>query len=461
MIQTDIVEKKKSKYEMDMCSGSILKKLLLFTIPLVFSSILQLLFNAVDVVVVGKFAGETALAAVSSTGSLINLITNVFIGMSVGTNVVVARNYAAENHKAVRETVHTAIFLSILSGIFLTIVGVFLAPFLLNYMDVPDTVIGQSALYLRIYFLGITATLIYNFGSAILRAIGDTKRPLVFLIIAGCVNLVLNLISVIVFEMGVAGVAIATSVSQCVSAFLIILCLIRETNCVHLNIKKLRVYKDKLLQILRIGLPAGFQGALFSLSNVVIQSSINGFGDITMAGSGAAGNLEGFVYVTMNSFHQGAISFVGQNIGAKKYERINRIAFTAVACVTVAGLIAGMGVTSLGKPLLSLYTDNPAVVDAGLIRLKHICAFYFLCGIMDVMVGVLRGMGYSVMPMLVSLIGVCGFRLLWLATVFQFPQYHSVETVYISYMVSWIATALIHIGCFIVVRKRKKTLWGV
>lgn len=461
MIQTDIVEKKKSKYEMDMCSGSILKKLLLFTIPLIFSSILQLLFNAADIVVVGKFAGETALAAVSSTGSLINLITNIFIGMSVGTNVVVARNYAAEDHKAVRETVHTAILLSIISGIFLTVIGVFLAPFLLNYMDVPDNVIGHSALYLRIYFLGITATLIYNFGSAILRAIGDTKRPLVFLIISGVVNLALNLISVIVFNMGVAGVAIATTVSQCVSAFLVVLCLTHETNCVHLNIKKLKIYKDKLLKILRIGLPAGFQGALFSLSNVVIQSSINSFGDITMAGSGAAGNLEGFVYVTMNAFHQGAISFVGQNIGAKKYERINRIAYIAVACVTVAGIIAGVGVAALGKPLLGLYTNNPAVVDAGIIRLRHVCAFYCLCGIMDVMVGVLRGMGYSIMPMIVSLIGVCGFRLLWIATVFQLPQYHSIETVYVSYMVSWIATALIHIGCYIVVRKLKKRQWGV
>lgn len=444
MFKKDLAENKKSKYEMDMCSGSVLKKLLLFTVPLIFSSILQLLFNAVDVVVVGKFAGETALAAVSSTGSLINLLTNVFIGLSVGTNVIVARNYAAEKKKDVREAVHTAILLSIISGIFLTIVGVFLAPYLLNFMDVPDTVIGQSSLYLRIYFLGTTAMLIYNFGSAILRAIGDTKRPLFFLMISGVVNLTLNLISVVLLGMGVAGVAIATAVSQCVSAFLIILRLVRETNCVNLNLKKLKIYKDKLIQIIKIGLPAGFQGALFSLSNVVIQSSINSFGDIAMAGSGAAANLEGFVYVTMNSFHQGAISFVGQNIGARKYERINRIVYTALACVAVAGLVTGLIVATFGRPLLGLYTDSPAVVDAGLIRLKHVCAVYFLCGLMDVMVGVLRGMGYSVMPMIVSLVGVCGFRLLWIATIFQLPQYHSIETVYISYMVSWIATFVIH-----------------
>lgn len=461
MFKSDLAENKKSKYEMDMCSGSVLKKLLLFTVPLIFSSILQLLFNAVDIVVVGKFAGETALAAVSSTSSLINLLTNVFIGLSVGTNVIVARNFAAEKKKDVREAVHTAILLSIISGVFLTIVGVFLAPYLLNFMDVPDSVIGQSSLYLRIYFVGITATLIYNFGSAILRAIGDTKRPLFFLMISGVVNLTLNLISVILLGMGVAGVALATAVSQCVSAFLIILCLVRETNCVHLNLKKLKIYKDKLIQILKIGLPAGFQGALFSLSNVVIQSSINSFGDITMAGSGAAANLEGFVYVTMNAFHQGAISFVGQNIGAKRYERINRIVYTALACVAVAGLITGLCVSSFGRPLLGLYTDNPAVVDAGLIRLKHVCAFYFLCGLMDVMVGVLRGMGYSVMPMIVSLVGVCGFRLLWIATVFQIPQYHSIETVYISYLVSWIATAVIHYCCFLVVRHKKKSVWGV
>lgn len=461
MFKKDLAENKKSKYEMDMCSGSVLKKLLLFTVPLIFSSILQLLFNAVDVVVVGKFAGETALAAVSSTGSLINLLTNVFIGLSVGTNVIVARNYAAEKKKDVREAVHTAILLSIISGIFLTIVGVFLAPYLLNFMDVPDTVIGQSSLYLRIYFLGTTAMLIYNFGSAILRAIGDTKRPLFFLMISGVVNLTLNLISVVLLGMGVAGVAIATAVSQCVSAFLIILCLVRETNCVNLNLKKLKIYKDKLIQIIKIGLPAGFQGALFSLSNVVIQSSINSFGDIAMAGSGAAANLEGFVYVTMNSFHQGAISFVGQNIGARKYERINRIVYTALACVAVAGLVTGLIVATFGRPLLGLYTDSPAVVDAGLIRLKHVCAVYFLCGLMDVMVGVLRGMGYSVMPMIVSLVGVCGFRLLWIATIFQLPQYHSIETVYISYMVSWIATFVIHFCCYLVVRHRKKRVWGV
>ncbi|MBE7067167.1 MAG: MATE family efflux transporter [Ruminococcaceae bacterium] len=466
-----------SRFEMDMCSGSVLKKLLIFAVPLIFSSVLQLLFNAADVVIVGNAAGDTALAAVGSTTPLINLLTNIFIGISVGTNVLVARNFAAGSRPDVHQTVHTSILLSLFSGIFLTIVGVFLAPQILKLMKVPDSVIGPSSLYLRIYFIGITATLLYNFGSAILRAVGDTKRPLIFLVISGIVNVSLNVLFVTLAKIRsgneevisdatvnqcVGGVAIATAVSQCVSALLVIMCLVREKGFIRLELRKLRIYKDKLWQILRIGLPAGFQGALFSLSNVVIQSAINSFGKVTMAGSVAANNIEGFVYVTMNAFHQAAISFTGQNIGAKKYERINRIAYTSVLCVIVVGVVAGVGMSFiLGRPLLGLYTDQPAVVEQGLIRLKCICAFYFLCGIMDVLVGVLRGLGYSIMPMIVSLVGVCGFRILWIKTVFRIPECHTIETVYLSYLVTWTLTALIHFICFLIVRRRKKAIWGV
>ena len=467
----------KSSFEIDMCSGSILKKLLLFTIPLIFSSVLQLLFNAADVVIVGNSAGDTALAAVGSTTSLINLMTNIFIGLSVGTNVLVARNFAAHNQRDVHQAVHTSMLLALISGIGLTVIGVFLAPELLKLMDVPDSVIGPSSIYVRIYFLGMTATLLYNFGSAILRAVGDTRRPLIFLVISGIANVSLNMLFVFIIKwqsgfeevvsqrtvtLCVGAVAVATVVSQCVSAVLIVRCLIRETNMIKLDLHKLRIYKDKLLQILRIGLPAGFQGALFSLSNVVIQSAINSFGEITVAGSVAANNIEGFVFVTMNAFHQAAISFTGQNIGAKRYDRVNRIAYTSVICVAVAGLLTGvLASIVLGRPLLGLYTDDPAVLEQGLIRLRHICVFYFVCGVMDVMVGLLRGLGYSVMPMIVSLIGVCGIRILWIKTVFRIPELHKVETVYLSYLVTWTITALIHFICFMIVRRNKKSIWGV
>ena len=468
---------KKISFEMDMTSGSILKKLLLFVIPLALSSILQLLFNAADVVIIGNAAGDTALAAVGSTSSLINLLTNIFIGLSVGTNVLVARTYASGKATEVHRAVHTSILLSLICGVILTVIGIIFAPRLLMLMDVPDEVLGPSSLYLRIYFMGITATLIYNFGGSILRAIGDTKRPLFFLVVAGISNVVLNILFVTIIKYRnnigvvsdsevvsqcVGGVAIATVVSQCISGFLVIFCLIRESNMVRLSLRKLRIYKSELFQIIRIGLPAGFQGTLFSLSNVVIQSSINYYGKIAIAGSVAASSVEGFVYVTMNSFHHAAISFTSQNIGAKKYERINRIAYTSIACVAVAGFVTGFLASFVfSRPLLGLYTDSPAVVDEGIVRLKYVCAFYFLCGIMDVLVGLLRGLGYSIMPMIVSLVGVCGFRLIWINVFWKIPQFHVIDTVFISYPISWILTALIHFTCFMIVRRRKKAIWGV
>ena len=442
------------KYEMDMCSGSILKKMLMFTLPLMLSSILQLLFNAADIVVVGRFAGDNSLAAVGSTTALINLLTNLFVGLSIGANVTAARNYGGKREDALSRTVHTSITISIISGVILTVIGVLGTKEMLRLMSTPDEIIDLAADYLRIYFAGITATTIYNFGSALLRAIGDTKRPLYYLLAAGAVNVVLNLLFVIVFKMDVSGVALATIISESLSAFLVIRCLMRETGAIKLELKKLRVHKAELISIIRIGLPAGFQGIVFALSNVVIQSSVNLFGNIVVAGNSAAANIEGFVYMAMNSFYQATLSFMSQNFGAGEYKRLNKILACGELCVVAVGLVLGNAAVLFGNQLLSIYSDSPEVIAAGMVRLHYISKVYFLCGIMDVLVGALRGIGYSVLPMVVSLLGACGLRLLWIATVFQIPQFHKVEVVYLSYAITWIITAGVHFLCYVIVRKR-------
>lgn len=442
------------KYEMDMCSGSILKKMLMFTLPLMLSSILQLLFNAADIVVVGRFAGDNSLAAVGSTTALINLLTNLFVGLSIGANVTAARNYGGKREDALSRTVHTAVTISIISGVILTVIGVVGTKEMLRLMSTPDEIIDLAADYLRIYFAGITATTIYNFGSALLRAIGDTKRPLYYLLAAGAVNVVLNLLFVIVFKMDVSGVALATIISESLSAFLVIRCLMRETGAIKLELKKLRVHKAELVSIIRIGLPAGFQGIVFALSNVVIQSSVNLFGNIVVAGNSAAANIEGFVYMAMNSFYQATLSFMSQNFGAGEYKRLNKILACGELCVVVVGLVLGNAAVLFGNQLLSIYSDSPEVIAAGMVRLHYISKVYFLCGIMDVLVGALRGIGYSVLPMVVSLLGACGLRLLWIATVFQIPQFHKVEVVYLSYAITWIITAGVHFLCYVIVRKK-------
>ncbi len=442
------------KYEMDMCSGSILKKMLMFTLPLMLSSILQLLFNAADIVVVGRFAGDNSLAAVGSTTALINLLTNLFVGLSIGANVTAARNYGGKREDALSRTVHTAVTISIISGVILTVIGVVGTKEMLRLMSTPDEIIDLAADYLRIYFAGITATTIYNFGSALLRAIGDTKRPLYYLLAAGAVNVVLNLLFVIVFKMDVSGVALATIISESLSAFLVIRCLMRETGAIKLELKKLRVHKAELVSIIRIGLPAGFQGIVFALSNVVIQSSVNLFGNIVVAGNSAAANIEGFVYMAMNSFYQATLSFMSQNFGAGEYKRLNKILACGELCVVVVGLVLGNAAVLFGNQLLRIYTDSPEVIAAGMVRLHYISKVYFLCGIMDVLVGALRGIGYSVLPMVVSLLGACGLRLLWIATVFQIPQFHKVEVVYLSYAITWIITAGVHFLCYVIVRKK-------
>ncbi len=450
----------RKKYEIDMCEGPILKKMLLFALPLMLSSILQLLFNAADIIVVGRFAGDDSLAAVGSTSSLINLITNLFIGLSIGANVLVARYFGAKKEEELRDTVHTAMALSMIGGLVLTVIGVVFAPIILKLMQSPPEVIDLATVYLRVYFGGIVATMVYNFGSAILRAIGDTKRPLYFLSIAGVVNVVLNLIFVIFFHWGVFGVGMATVISQVISAFLVVRCLMQEQGGIRLEPKRIKVHRGKLIQIMQIGIPAGFQGMLFSLSNVVIQSSVNSFGNIIVAGNSAASNIEGFVFAAMNAFYQAAISFMGQNVGAGKYKRVNKVVITAEGCVLVIGLVLGTLTVLFGRPLLSIYSDTPEVLAAGEVRLKIICSVYFLCGMMDTMVGALRGLGYSIAPMIVSLLGACAFRLLWIATVFQIDQFHTIETVYYSYPISWLLTFTAHLITYIIVRTRLKKKWG-
>ena len=454
-------QKRVKSYSMDLCEGSILKKLFLFSMPLIASGILQLFFNAADVIVVGQFAGDNSLAAVGSNSSIINLLVNVFMGLSVGANVLVARFFAGKQEEELRKTVHTAITISVLSGVFLAFVGFVTARQLLTWMQSPAEVIDLATLYLRIYFLGMPANLLYNFGAAILRGIGDTKRPLYYLTFAGVVNVVLNMIFVIVFHMDVAGVALATVISQIVSAVLVLNCLMKEEGAVRLEKQYLGIDKQTLIKIIQIGLPAGVQGSLFSLSNVVIQSSVNSFGATIVAGNSAAQNVEGFVYIAMNAFSQATVAFVSQNVGAGKYERINKIVAITMTSVFAIGLVFGNALYIFGEPVLGLYSDNAQVIAAGMNRLSIICTAYALCGMMDCIVGALRGLGYSVMPMIVSLLGACAFRMAWIFVFFQIDRFHTIGTVYFAYPISWALTLSVHMICFFVIRKKLKKKWGV
>ena len=442
----------KRSYEMEMCSGPLLGKILSYAMPLMLSGILQLLFNAADVIVVGRFAGHESLAAVGSTSALVNLLINVFIGLSIGANVLVAQYFGARKDREVSETVHTAVTVSLVCGVLLVVIGTFASAPLLSLMETPADVLDKASLYMRIYFMGMPVIMLYNFGAAILRAIGDTRRPLYFLMTAGVVNVLLNLMFVIVFHMGVAGVALATVLSQCISAALVCRCLAKSDGSYRLEFSKLRINRRMFGRIARIGLPAGFQGAVFSISNVLVQSSLNSFGSVAMAGSTAASNLEGFVYNAMNSIYQTNLSFTSQNIGGGKFSRINRILMLCLAVVTVIGLVMGGSFVLLGSNLLGIYSSDPAVIQNGLKRMMVICAPYFICGWMDVLVGSLRGLGYAVLPMLVSLTGACGLRVVWLYTVFQWHP--TLETLYLAYPVTWLVTAIVHLCCFLLVRRK-------
>ena len=441
----------KRSYEIDMCNGPLFSRLLLFALPLMLSGILQLLFNAADIVVVGQFAGSNAMAAVGSTSSLINLLVNLFIGISVGANVLVARYYGSRSPEDVEQTVHTALITGFIGGFVLIAIGIPAARPMLELMGTPADVLDQAVLYMRIYFIGMPATMLYNFGAAVLRASGDTRRPLYFLFVAGVVNVIFNLFFVIVLHMDVEGVAIATVISQFISAGLIILCLVRIEGMCHLDFSRLRFHITKFKQILRIGVPAGLQGILFSISNVLIQSSINSFGSTVVAGNTAASNIEGFVYTSMNAIYQTSLSFTSQNMGAKNYHRVDKVLIQCELLVAAIGLVLGNGAYLLGNQLLGIYSGDAQVIAYGLQRLSICCASYFLCGVMDVLAGSIRGLGYSIVPMLITFTGICLFRVVWVFTAFQWHP--SLFTIYISYPISWLVTIVANLTCYLVARR--------
>ena len=441
-----------------MLHGPLLKNIILYTIPIILTSWLQLVFNAADLVVVGQAKGSDSLAAVGATGAITNLIVNLFIGLSVGGGVCVAHGLGSNDDEAVHRTIHTAIPAAAISGLFLTVVGVLCSRTFLQWMGTPPDILPLSTLYMQIYFGGMVFNMVYNFAASILRAAGDTKSPLIFLAIAGVVNVLLNLMFVYLFDMNVEGVALATVVSQAVSAVLVVITLMRRTDACRLYLKKLRLYKPQLLKMVRIGLPAGIQGSMFSISNVMIQSSINSFGNVVMSGNTAAGNIEGFVFTAMNAFHQTAVNFTGQNVGARQYDRVKKILYTCLACVGVTGLVLGLGVYAFGPQLLSIYiNDSQEAIGNGMTRMSYICAVYFLCGLMDVSTGALRGMGASVVPMIISVLGVCGIRILWIQEIFSIPQFHTLGCLYLSYGVSWVITfAAQFIAFWMVYRKQRR-----
>ncbi len=441
-----------------MTRGPITKNVWLYTIPIILTGVLQLLFNAADLIVVGRAGGGSiSVAAVGATSSITNLIINLFIGLSVGAGVCVAQAAGANDHLKLHRLVHTAIPAAAISGIFLTVIGAFNAENFLRMMETPDDVLELSAKYMRIYFYGMTGSMIYNFGAAILRAVGDTKSPLYFLTAAGILNVILNLVFVVVFKLDVAGVAIATSLSQAVSAALVMLVLIHRTDYIKFSFREMHIYKDELLQIIRFGVPAGIQGSLFSISNVLIQSSVNSFGSVVMSGNAASSNIEGFVYTAMNAFSQTSMNFTGQNHGARQYKRIGKIAAVCVLNVTLVGLALGIGAYLADDFLLGIYiTDSAEAVTYGQLRLKYICLTYFLCGALDVMTGMLRGIGASMLPMIITVAGVCVFRIVWVLTVFGSANYHTLDCLYMSYPISWIITFAVELLAFVILNSKLK-----
>lgn len=441
------------KYEIDMCNGSLFSKIIKCALPLMATNILQLLYNAVDIIVVGRYVGETALAAVGSTSSLINLIVNVFVGLSVGATVVVSQCIGARDYSKASDACHTAITISVIAGVFLTIVGNIICRPLLVLMGSPDNVIDQAVLYMKIYFLGMPAFMLTTYGSALMRTVGDTKRPLFYFSISGILNVVLNLILVLQFNMGVAGVAIATIVSQYISAVFIFLALINSDGYVKIYPKDLRIVKESLYGMVSKGLPVGLQSCIFGMSNVIIQSSVNSFGSAVMAGSSAAANVEGFLYTAQNTFCIMATSFAGQNFGAKKYKRIDKTLLYCLASVLVIGVSLGLLIYYFGEALLGIYAPgNPEAIGYGMIRFKYILILYFLCGLMEVLTGTIRGLGVTVVPMLISILGVCGVRILWVFTVFA--KYRTLEMLFVSYSISWFATGAILALSYLILRKK-------
>ena len=441
-----------------MCEGPLTKKIILYAIPVILTGVLQLLFNAADLVIVGRFCGSLSVAAVGATGALINLIVTVFIGLSVGAGVLVAQGIGAGNRDDVYRTVHTAIPSAVIGGLVLTVVGASCARLFLTWMGTQPDVIDKSVIYMQIYFCGMAGGMVYNFGASILRAAGDIRSPLVFLSAAGVLNVLLNVVFVMALHLDVAGVALATVISQTVSAALVTLALTKREDMCRLFLRDIKIYPKHLAAMVRIGLPAGIQGAMFSISNVLIQSSVNSFGSVAMSGNAAAGNIEGFVYMSMNAFQQTSTNFVGQNYGAKLYPRIRRI--TLICLISVAVVGAGLGNLAylFSEPLLHIYiTDSAEAIRIGMLRMSIISTLYFLDGIMEVMTGTLRGMGKSALPRAVTVLGVCVFRVVWIFTVFRIPAYHSLTTVYVSYPITWILTFTVELIAFLFIMRKLKT----
>lgn len=443
---------KNNKYEIDMCNGTIMDKLISFALPLMISGMLQLMFNAVDIIVVGRFTGSQALAAVGSTTALICTFTNLFIGVSLGANVLAARFYASGKTKEMSETVHTAILLALISGIAMSVIGILCARESLVLIATPDDIIGQAALYLRIYFLGMPFFMLYNYGAAILRAVGDTKRPLMYLMAAGTANAVLDLILVIIFKMGVAGVAIGTITSQFISCVLVIRCLCKTNTIYKLYISKLRIKKYYLIQILKVGLPAGIQSTVINFSNVLLQSSVNSFGEIAMAGYTAANNILGFLYVSVNSVTQACMSFTSQNYGVRKFKRMDKVLADCAILSIIVSVVIGGGSYLLGHQILGIYTKQEDVIQCGMEILSISTIPYFLCGLMDMIPGSMRGVGYSAVPMILSIIGTVGTRLVWIYGVF--PEHRSLYVLFMSYPVSWGLTIVMQAICLVFVRRK-------
>ena len=443
---------KNNKYEIDMCNGTIMDKLISFALPLMISGMLQLMFNAVDIIVVGRFTGSQALAAVGSTTALICTFTNLFIGVSLGANVLAARFYASGKIKEMSETVHTAILLALISGIAMSVIGILCARESLVLIATPDDIIGQAALYLRIYFSGMPFFMLYNYGAAILRAVGDTKRPLMYLIAAGTANAVLDLVLVIIFKMGVAGVAIGTITSQFISCVLVIRCLCKTDAIYKLYISKLRIKKYYLIQILKVGLPAGIQSTVINFSNVLLQSSVNSFGEIAMAGYTAANNILGFLYVSVNSVTQACMSFTSQNYGVRKFKRMDKVLANCAILSIIVSVVIGGGSYLLGHQILGIYTKQEDVIQCGMEILSISTIPYFLCGLMDMIPGSMRGVGYSAVPMILSIIGTVGTRLVWIYGVF--PEHRSLYVLFMSYPVSWGLTIVMQAICLVFVRRK-------
>lgn len=443
---------KQNKYEIDMCNGTIMDKLISFSLPLMLSGILQLMFNAVDIIVVGRFSGSVALAAVGSTTALINVFTNLFIGISLGANVLAARFFAAGKDKEMSETVHTAITLAVVSGVIMAFVGLFFSRGALELMDTPEDVIGQSAMYMKIYFLGMPLFMLYNYGAAILRAVGDTKRPLIFLIISGIVNAGLNMILVIIFHLDVAGVAIATVISQMISCALVLRCLYMSQTSYQLHFSKLKINTAYLKQIFQVGIPAGIQSTVINFSNALLQSSVNSFGSVAMAGYTAANNIFGFLYVSVNSVTQACMSFTSQNYGVRKFKRMDKVLIDCIMISMVTSLTLGCGAYFFGPEILKIYTRDSQVIQCGMEILAYTTVPYFLCGIMDLFPGALRGMGHSGVPMILSVIGTVGTRIVWIFGIF--PHHRSLSVLFISYPASWILTIVMQVICFCFVRKK-------